>query len=75
MGVRHLQDLLPRVLADHVRVVGSDVSLDVRDELVVGLTFDIRAARAMDDLQSSLLDRWTHMTLLRLSPDRPTEQR
>lgn len=44
----HPQNLLPRVLPDQVRVIGLDVLLDVRDELVVGLAFDVRAAGAVD---------------------------
>ena len=55
--VRHLQNLLSRVLADEIRVVGGDVRLDVLDQRVVGLAFDIRATRAVDDLHISLLDR------------------
>lgn len=57
--VCHLEDLFPGVLADKVRVIGRDVRLDVPDQLVVGLAFDVRAARAVDDFHSSLLVRWT----------------
>lgn len=56
--VRHLQDLLPRVLADEIRVVGRDVRLDALDHRIVGLTLDALATRAMHDLHVSLLDRW-----------------
>ena len=53
--VRHLHDLLPRVLADEIGVVGRDVRLDILDERVVGLAFDVCSARAVDNLHSSLL--------------------
>ncbi len=45
--IRHLQDLLPRALADHLGVILRDVRLDVLD---LGLAFDVDAARAMHDL-------------------------
>jgi hypothetical protein len=66
--VRHLQNLLPRVLADEIRVIGGDVRLDVLDQRIVGLTLDVRATRAVDDLHLSLLDCWTNETLLRRRP-------
>jgi hypothetical protein len=37
--------------------------LDVLDQHIVGLAFDVRTARAVDDLHISLLDRWTNETL------------
>src|SRR5438105_15876475 len=56
--VRHLEDLLPRVLAHEVRVVGGDVRLDVLDQGVVGLALDVHSTRAMDNLHVGLLHRW-----------------
>lgn len=53
--VRHLHDLLSRVLADEVGMVGRDVSLDVLDQCVVGFAFNVRAARAVNNLHVSLL--------------------
>ena len=44
---------------------GRDVRLDVLDERVVGLAFDVDAARAVDDFHVSLLDRGTNGRLLR----------
>jgi hypothetical protein len=42
------------------------VLLDVLDERVIGLAFDVDAARAVDDFHVSLLDRGTNGRLLRL---------
>ena len=50
-------------------VIGSDMRLDVRDQLVVALAFDALPARAINDLHVSLLVRWTRRTLP-LSGDR-----
>jgi hypothetical protein len=40
-------------------MVGREVRLDVRDQVIVGLAGDIGAARAVDDLHGSLLVRST----------------
>jgi hypothetical protein len=63
--VSHRDDVFSRVLADLLRVVCLDMRLDVLDECVVGLAFDVDAARAVDDLHVSLLDRGTKWRLLR----------
>jgi hypothetical protein len=63
--VRHLQNLLSRVTTRLIRVVGGDMRLDILDQRVVGLAFDVRATRTMDDLHVSLLDHWTDRTLPR----------
>src|SRR5207248_7098230 len=55
--VRHLEDLVARVLADQVGMVGADVSLDVLDELVVGGAFDVLATRTVNDLHEGLQSR------------------
>ena len=55
--VRHLQNLLARVLTHHVRMIFDDMRLDVRHELVVGLALDILPTRTVHDLHVDLLDR------------------
>ena len=47
--VRHLQDLLSRVLADEIRMVGGNVSLDVRDHRIIRIAFHGLSARTIDD--------------------------
>jgi hypothetical protein len=56
--VRHFQDLLSRVLADEIRMVGRDMRLDVLDQVIVGCAFYVFAARTMDDfhLASSIAE-------------------
>ena len=47
--VRHLEDLLSRVVANEIRMIGGDVRLDVLDQRVVGLAFDVFATRTVDN--------------------------
>jgi hypothetical protein len=62
MVVRHLQNLLARILADELRMVSGEVRLHVLDDRVVGLAFHIHTAWTMDDFHDSLLcsvEAWT----------------
>src|SRR5579859_5784693 len=56
MLVSHREDLLPRVLADHLRMLLLDVLLGLLDQVVVGLAFDDLAAGTVDGLHGSLLE-------------------
>jgi hypothetical protein len=53
--VGHLEDLLPRVLADLLRVIGGDMRLNVLDQLVVRFAFNIYT-RTMNNLHGSSFD-------------------
>jgi hypothetical protein len=55
--VRHLQDLLPRVLAYEIRMIGGNVLFDLLDQHVLCLAFDVLAARAMDNFHGCLLEQ------------------
>src|SRR5258707_1980541 len=63
MAGRHLQDPLARMRAEELGMVGRHVGLDVCNERVVGLAFDVHAARTVDDFHLSLLDRVDDRTL------------
>jgi hypothetical protein len=64
--VGHVEDLLPRVVADLFRVVGRDMRLHVLDQLVVGLAFDIHSARTVNNLHgsSSMVDSVPDLRML-----------
>lgn len=51
--VGHIENLLTTHLADELGVAFVDVLLDFGDELILGFSFDIRAAFAMDNLGHS----------------------
>jgi len=53
VAVGHVEDLLPRVVPYLLGVVGGDVRLDVLDQLVIRLAFDIHTARTVNDLHGS----------------------
>jgi hypothetical protein len=53
--VSHLEDLLPRMLADLLRVIGRDMRLNVLDQLVVRFAFNIYT-RTMNNLHGSSFD-------------------
>jgi hypothetical protein len=53
--VGHRQDVFPRVLPDHFRVIGGDMRLDLLENGVFGLGLYCLPTRAMHDLHRSLL--------------------
>jgi hypothetical protein len=53
--VGHVEDLLLGVLADLLRVIGRDMRLNVLDQLVVRLAFDIDTTRTVNNLHVSSL--------------------
>jgi hypothetical protein len=56
--LRDLQDFLTGVGVDQVGVIGSDVRLNLLDQIVLGLGFDGRATRAVD-LHAVLPRSWS----------------
>jgi hypothetical protein len=51
--VGHVEDLLPGVVADLLRVVGRDMRLHILDQLIVRLAFDIHTTRTVNNLHGS----------------------
>ncbi|HEU4525612.1 MAG TPA: hypothetical protein VFR62_11355, partial [Gemmatimonadales bacterium] len=59
--VSHVQNLLPIHLAHQIGVALSDMLLDLGDKFVVGFSFNVSAALAMDDSCHRSSTRWVEI--------------